>query len=222
MATGYFIAGTDTECGKTEVTLGLMQLLQSTGRRVAGMKPVASGAQPTSDGLRNDDALRIQAQCSRSTAYSLVNPYAFEPPIAPHLAARHAGVEIEFGVIGRTLEVLAADADLVVVEGVGGWRVPLGKEGDLSNMARDLGLPVVLVVGVRLGCINHALLTADAIVTSGVPLAGWVANLIDPAMLALEDNLSTLEERLPAPKLGVVPWLSPPAPHRVAEHLRLP
>jgi dethiobiotin synthetase len=219
MAQGLFITGTDTECGKTEVTLGLMQLLQSKGRMVIGMKPIASGANVTVEGLRNEDALRIQQQASESIPYDQVNPFAFEPPMAPHLAAREAGAEIDFERIFSIYHQLAVGQKLVLVEGVGGWRVPLGSQGGVSDLAAQLNLPVVLVVGLKLGCINHALLTAESILSRGLKLAGWVANTVDPEMLAPGGNLDTLRELIDAPLLGVVPRLNQAAPAVVAQFL---
>jgi dethiobiotin synthetase len=221
MAQGFFITGTDTECGKSEITLALMHLLQARGHRVLGMKPVASGAEPTKDGLRNEDARRIQQQGSADVPYELVNPYAFGPPIAPHIAARQAGESIRFQLLRKNLQALSDQADFVLVEGVGGWKVPLGPDGDVSDLAAHLGLPVILVVGMKLGCINHALLTADAIVADGSSLAGWVANQIDPGMLEMESNLETLREGIDAPCLGFVPFLQEVSPQRVADYLRL-
>jgi dethiobiotin synthetase len=221
MAQGFFITGTDTECGKSEITLALMHLLQARGHRVLGMKPVASGAEPTKDGLRNEDARRIQQQGSADVPYELVNPYAFGPPIAPHIAARQAGESIRFQLLRKNLQALSDQADFVLVEGVGGWKVPLGPDGDVSDLAAHLGLPVILVVGMKLGCINHALLTADAIVANGSSLAGWVANQIDPGMLEMESNLETLREGIDAPCLGFVPFLQEVSPQRVADYLRL-
>jgi dethiobiotin synthetase len=218
-AQGLFITGTDTEVGKTEVTLGLMAALQQRGLSVLGMKPVAAGCALTADGLRNEDALRIQAQGSKPLAYSAINPYAFAPPIAPHIAAAQAGVEIQIERIKTAYEGLASQADWVLVEGAGGWRVPLGPGLTLADLPSALALPVVLVVGLRLGCLNHALLSAESIQASGLPLAGWVANRIDPAMSAADENLATLRERLPAPCLGVVPWLSTTVAAQVADHL---
>jgi dethiobiotin synthetase len=221
MAQGFFITGTDTECGKSEITLALMHLLQARGHRVLGMKPVASGAEPTKDGLRNEDARRIQQQGSADVPYELVNPYAFGPPIAPHIAARQAGESIRFQLLRKNLQALSDQADFVLVEGVGGWKVPLGPDGDVSDLAAHLGLPVILVVGMKLGCINHALLTADAIVADGSSLAGWVANQIDPGMLEMESNLETLREDIDAPCLGFVPFLQEVSPQRVSDYLRL-
>ncbi len=222
MVRGFFITGTDTECGKTEITLGLMQYFQEWGEVVLGMKPVASGAEPTSRGLRHVDAVRIRYQATLATPYERVNPYAFEPSVAPHLAAERAGVRIGFRPIQTCYQELSAQANTVLVEGVGGWRVPLGPEGDVSDLAFALGLPVILVVGLKLGCINHALLTAESILTSGLSLAGWVANLREPEMLEQEANISTLKGRIAAPLLGIVPHLSAPSPGEVAGYLDLP
>jgi dethiobiotin synthetase len=219
MARGFFITGTDTECGKTEVTLGLMQLLQSEGHTVLGMKPIASGADVTEQGLRNEDALRIQRQASELIPYDQVNPFAFEPPMAPHLAAREAGAEIDLDRIVLAYHQLADPRKLVMVEGVGGWRVPLGPQGAVSDLAAKLDLPVVLVVGLKLGCINHAILTAESILFRGLKLAGWVANTADPEMLAPGGNLDTLRELIEAPLLGVVPRLDQVTPAAVAQFL---
>lgn len=217
---GYFITGTDTDCGKTAVTLGLMALLQARGHKVLGMKPVASGAEPTPDGLRNEDALRIQAQGSQKTPYQQINPYAFEPPIAPHLAAAQQDETIHFDALQANYQALAQQADYTLVEGVGGWRVPLGPEGDVSDLAAALGLPVILVVGLKLGCINHTLLTVDAIQASGCTLLGWVGNQIDPEMEARDENLITLKVQIHAPCLGVVPYLDKPSADEVAGHIQ--
>ncbi len=216
MTRGLFITGTDTGCGKTEITLGLMQALQQRGERVLGMKPVASGAEPTREGLRNEDALRIQAQCSLPVPYERVNPFAYEPPIAPHLAAEAAARAIDREAIVTGYRWLADRAERVLVEGVGGWQVPLDGHTTVADLAQRLGLPIILVVGLRLGCINHALLTAESIRHGGAKLMGWVANRVDPQMAAPEGNLETLRTRLPAPCLGVVPWLERPSPEAVA------
>lgn len=221
MAQGFFITGTDTGCGKSEVTLALMHLLQVQGHRVLGMKPVASGAEPTADGLCNEDALRIQQQGSAEVPYELINPYAFEPPIAPHIAAQQAGETIRFRQLRDNYQTLSDQADLVLVEGVGGWKVPLGADGDVSDLAAFLELPVILVVGMKLGCINHALLTAEAIVAKGAALAGWVANQVDARMLVTEANLETLTESIDAPCLGFVPFHEEVSPRGVADYLRL-
>ena len=221
MTNGYFITGTDTECGKTEITLGLMHRLKQQGHSVLGMKPVASGAVATAEGLRNEDALRIQAECSMPVEYNRVNPYAFEPPIAPHLAAEQIGQQIDVAVIRDHYLQFATQADKVLVEGVGGWRVPLNATAYVSDLARQLELPVILVVGLKLGCINHALLTAESILSSGAELAGWVANVADQQMLEQTGNLESLKARISVPLLGVVPRLSVPSPESVSEYLTL-
>ena len=204
---GYFITGTDTGVGKTWVSCGLITALQRRHQRVIGMKPIASGCQRTPAGLRNDDALRLQAVSTVEVPYDSLNPYAFEPPIAPHLAAQEAGVEIAFTRIRALAEALALHADYLIIEGVGGWRAPLGRDGDVAALARVLNLPVVLVVGIRLGCLNHAFLSAEAILASGLPLAGWIGNLIDPHTERVTENLETLKQGIPAPCLGITPFL---------------
>ncbi|MCU7797740.1 MAG: dethiobiotin synthase [Candidatus Thiodiazotropha sp. (ex Myrtea spinifera)] len=219
MARGLFITGTDTGCGKTEITLGLMHKLQQRGDRVLGMKPVASGADETVEGLRNEDALRIQSQCSQQVSYDLINPYAYAPPIAPHLAAEAAGRPIDPQQLVDICTRLGSMADSILVEGVGGWSVPLNEDHTLGDLANLLDLPVILVVGLKLGCINHALMTESCINHSGSRLLGWVANQVDTAMDAREGNLRTLSERLSAPCLGVVPWLEQPTPAEVAGYL---
>lgn len=216
---GIFVVGTDTGCGKTEVSLGLMESLQRRGLRVLGMKPVASGCEPTREGLRNADALRLQAQGSSRLDYDQVNPYAFEPAIAPHIAAGRMGIEIDLPVICSGAARLAEQADFLIVEGVGGWRVPLAPSLSLSDVPRALELPVILVAGLKLGCLNHSLLTAESIRASGNRLAGWIANQVDPNMQARDENLATLAALLAVPCLGVVPWLAAPEPRLVADHL---
>lgn len=219
MGKGWFITGTDTGIGKTWVSAGLMYGLRERGLAVAGMKPVASGCQVTAGGLRNEDALMLQAQCSKRVPYECINPYAFEPPVAPHIAAEEAAVSIDFDHIAAQYEQLARGADAVVVEGVGGWLVPLNRERTVGDLARRLGLPAVLVVGIRLGCINHALLTVEAIRARAVPLAGWVANRVEPATARADENIETLRRSIDAPLLGVVPHLPAVETARVAQAL---
>ena len=205
--TGYLVTGTDTGVGKTLVTLGLMRHLQERGRRVVAMKPVASGCRHTAQGLRNADALLLQRQGSQQLEYHEVNPYAFEPAIAPHLAAAAAGVRIELDAIRSGFERLAAQADQVCVEGVGGWLVPLNEAQTVADLAAELGLGVILVVAIRLGCLNHALLTQAVIAGAGLHLAGWVANHPSPGCERAGDIIGALRSRLFAPLLGVVPFL---------------
>ena len=219
---GYFITGTDTGVGKTAVTLGLMALLQAQGKTVAAMKPVASGCERGAAGLVNDDARQLQRQSSVALPYALVNPYAFEPPIAPHIAAARAGVALSIGTIRSAFDVIAGRTDCVLVEGVGGWLVPLNGAETLADLAVALGLEVILVVGIRLGCLNHALLTAESILSSGCVPAGWVANRLPPDTEAAEENINALKTRLSFPLLGEVPAMERPWPRQVAGYLTLP
>ncbi len=199
---GYFVTGTDTGVGKTCVSLGLMRALQRQGHVVVGMKPVASGCSRTSWGLVNEDARQLQACASFNVPYQYVNPYALEEAIAPHLAAQCDGVHIEIPRIKNACQELTSEADRVVVEGIGGWLVPISEEQTMADVARALGLPVILVVAIRLGCLNQALLTAAAIHSSGLPLVGWIANRIDPDCAQQDGNITALTRRLPAPLLA--------------------
>jgi len=222
MSVAYFITGTDTDVGKTTVAAGLLHAARQSGLSTAAGKPVASGCSVVPEGLRNADALALMAECSVPLTYDEINPVAFEPPIAPHLAAREAGVALTVQSLLKPMRhVLGKNADFTLIEGAGGWRVPLADQSNLSDLAAALQLPVILVVGVRLGCINHALLTAEAIAQDGLQLAGWVANIIDAKTSRLEENLATLAERLPAPCLGRVPRLKKPSADAVAEYLHL-
>ncbi|OJW79048.1 dethiobiotin synthase [Thiobacillus sp. 65-1402] len=206
-ARGLFVAGTDTGVGKTRVAVALIHALRAAGLRVAAMKPVSAGSAP--GGVNEDVAALLQAANVPADMRD-VNPYAFEPAIAPHLAAQQAGARIELGVIAEAYARLAARADVVVVEGAGGWRVPLNEREDMADLAQRLALPVVLVVGLRLGCLNHALLTAESIAGRQVPWAGWVGNHIDPAMAQAAANLDALRARLPQPCLGVQAFMADP------------
>ena len=219
---GYFITGTDTDVGKTVVTLGLMQALQARGHTVAAMKPVASGAIPTPGGLRNDDAVRLQQQGSVKLDYALLNPYCFAPAIAPHLAAERASVLLDIDTIYNKYNEIKSITDCVLVEGAGGWQVPLSAGETLADVARTLGLEVILVVAMRLGCLNHALLTAESITRQGCVLAGWVANQVLPQVAALDENIRTLEARLACPRLGTIPYQEDISVKFVAQHLSLP
>jgi len=218
---GWFVTGTDTNVGKTWVSVALMRALREQGHRVLAMKPVASGCRATPDGLRSDDALLLQEAASERLPYERVNPYAFEPPIAPHVAARQASITIELARIGAEAHALGAECDFLIVEGVGGWRVPLNRTQGVSDMAARLRLPVILVVGMRLGCINHALLTAESIQHSGLPLAGWVANMVEPEMEAVAEVVRELTLLLPAPFLGLMPHMHGRKPGQGAPALDL-
>jgi len=211
---GVFVTGTDTGIGKTLVSATLLAALNADGCRAVGMKPIASGCVQMLQGWRNDDAERLIAQSAGSPDYSLVNPYALAEPIAPHLAAAAADIEIRLDPILAAFAALSTNADCVVVEGVGGWAVPLSPTLIQADMVRALKLPVLLVIGFRLGCINHALLSARAIVDDGCELIGWIGNRIDPAMARVDDNIASLRARLPAPCLGVLPASQRPASHR--------
>ncbi len=216
---GYFITGTDTGVGKTVAALAVMELLKRRGFEVAGMKPVASGCSPGPEGLRNSDAVQIMQACSSGLPYSQVNPYAFEAAIAPHIAAARSGESIRITKIVSICRDLEVSADRVVVEGVGGWAVPLGSETMLPDLACRLKLPVILVVGLRLGCINHALLTASAIKSTGLEFCGWIANQQQPRIEAMDEIINTLRERIDAPLLGVLPWCDEPKPGEMAGYL---
>jgi dethiobiotin synthetase len=220
MAKAFFITGTDTGVGKTAVAAGLLAAANAAGLSTAALKPVAAGCDDTAEGLRNADALLLQATMSLPLSYDEINPVALREPIAPHIAAAHAGRRLSAArLAGFCRGVLARRADLTLVEGAGGWRLPLGGGEFLSQLAVELQLPVILVVGLRLGCLNHALLTAEAIARDGLPLAGWVANGCGPEMAAQADNIATLRALLPAPCLGEIPLLAAPAPDRIAAYL---
>lgn len=190
---GCFVTGTDTGVGKTMVSVSLMAALQKQGHTVIGMKPIASGCEHTAEGLRNDDALQLQAQADIKVPYEQMNPYAFAPAIAPHLAAEQAGIEMDIDLLQSAFAELAKQADKVVVEGAGGWLVPINERQTISDLAIAFALPVVLVVEIKLGCINHTLLTVAAIEKSGLALTGWVANVIE-----LSDESQAIIESLRA------------------------
>lgn len=206
----FFIAGTDTGVGKTHVTCALLHALRGQGLNACGMKPVASGCVETAEGLRNEDGLALQAASSTPMPYEWINPIALRAPLSPHLAAAREGVEIRLAPLYEAFGRLRDIHDVVLVEGVGGWLAPLSRGLLASDIARQWQLPVILVVGLRLGCLNHALLSARAIATDGCRLVGWVGNLIDPEMAAVDENLATLRQLLPAPCLGVLPYGVPP------------
>lgn len=222
MTAAYFITGTDTDVGKTTIAAGLLRAARLSGLSTAAIKPVAAGCELTADGLRNSDALALLAECSEPLRYAEVNPVTLAPAIAPHLAAAEAGVSLDVTALTTAVQaVLAKQADFTLVEGAGGWRVPLHDHATLAHLAVALQLPVIVVVAVRLGCINHALLTIEAIERDGLRVAGWVANLLEPQMLRLEENIASLAARIKAPCLGRVPRLSEASAAAVARHLDL-
>ncbi|MEW5789865.1 MAG: dethiobiotin synthase [Pseudomonadota bacterium] len=215
----FFITGTDTGIGKTLFSAALLHALNDLGYTAVGMKPVAAGAEQGPAGWVNEDVALLGSASSVSAPGEWVNPYLFREAIAPHLAAGHKGVAIEIPRIAAALDELRKLAQVVVVEGVGGFRVPLGPDRDTADLAVRLGLPVIMVVGMRLGCLNHALLTAEAIAARGLTLAGWVANHLDPDMAAYDGNLATLQRSLPAPLIAEFPHQTKPDPARLAHYL---
>ena len=203
---GIFITGTDTDVGKTTVALGLISALQKKGLRVGVMKPVSAGCELTSDGLRNKDAVLLMQQASVDLPYDIVNPYAFEPAVAPHIAAVEAGVKIDIDVICECYLKIADKVDVVIVEGAGGWLVPISENETMVDVAIALALDVITVVGIRLGCLNHALLTSQSIEASGLNHRGWIANHLSVATERAAENINTLCARISAPLLDEVPY----------------
>jgi dethiobiotin synthetase len=217
--TAYFVTGTDTEIGKTLVSSTMLHALVQQGVRAASMKPVAAGAELRDGAWHNEDADRLAAAANVELPVALSTPYLLRDATAPHIAAAQDGVTIDLAHIRACYDQVAAQADAVVVEGVGGFRVPLTDKHDTADLAQQLALPVILVVGLRLGCLNHALLTAEAIAARGLQLAGWVANVVDLEMRYGMDNIDALSARLPAPLLGCVPRLAAALPSAAASHL---
>ncbi|MGM0451173.1 MAG: dethiobiotin synthase [Pseudomonadota bacterium] len=215
----YFITGTDTDSGKTVITAGLLRLAAHNGLRTLAMKPLASGCEQTPEGLRNDDALALSRAMTETMPYESVNPVALAPAIAPHVAAEEAGRRVTAErLAGFCRGAMTRPADLFLVEGAGGWRVPLNGHETWTDLVGALQLPVILVVGLRLGAINHALLSAEMIQRDGCRLAGWVANRCTPEPMAREDEtFNTLCEGMPAPCMGRVPWLTAQEPDALAE-----
>ncbi len=217
---GYFITGTDTEIGKTWFTLALMAKLQAQGKSVMGMKPVASGCKDLGEGLRSDDALQIMQQASHAQDYATVNPYAFAPPIAPHIAAEKAEIKIDLDQIYSAYSTLHSQSD-VVVEGIGGWRVPISDKTSMVDLVRVLDLPVIMVVGIRLGCINHAILTAEVIRADGVNLCGWVSNQLDKDYLFKQETIDTLNEKLACPQIADLAYMKDIEPDKMLDRINL-
>ena len=217
-----YVSGTDTGIGKTLASCALLHALRAHGLRVAGMKPVASGCERIDGEWRNADALALQAAGEPGITYADINPFALEHPLAPELAARDAGVEVALPTILAAHARLAEHTDALVIEGVGGWAAPLSASLMQADLVRALRVPVLLVVGLRLGCLNHALLSARAIAADGAHLAGWIASHVDPVMERVDDNIAMLRERLPAPCWGVLPHAQHPDAATMARHLRIP
>jgi dethiobiotin synthetase len=205
--TSLFVTGTDTDVGKTFISAALIGLLKKKGLRVAAMKPIASGCDTTEVGLRNDDALKLIQYANVDLPYDIINPYAFQAAIAPHIAAQQNNINIDLNKIKQNFELIQQQSDAVVVEGAGGWLVPINNTQTMADLAKILNLPIILVVGIRLGCINHALLTVEAIKQSGLPLMGWVANNIEINAQS-EQIVSMLKLKIAAPLVAEVPFLS--------------
>jgi dethiobiotin synthetase len=218
----FFITGTDTEVGKTWITAGLLEACNRQGVDAVAMKPVAAGALRTSHGLRNEDALILQRAAGRHLAYELINPFVFEPAIAPHLAAHAQGdVLSSANILDKYQEFEAQVRAIGLVEGAGGWQVPLNMQETWVDFVQAAELPVILVVGLRLGCINHALLTVESIRRTRIPLVAWVANHLQPQMPYWQQNLHFLKQKIKSPLLGVVPYLAEFDVAELAQHLDL-
>ena len=208
MTNKWFITGTDTEVGKTVASCALLQAAGAAGYRTLGYKPVASGSEMTAEGIRNSDALALQAASSVKLPYESINPLAFIEPTSPHIISAHEQRPIHFSVMSEGLAQLSTQANWLQVEGAGGWLTPLSDTTTFADWVITEQLPLILVVGIKLGCINHALLTAQVIQAAGLPLAGWIANDIQAPGRWHQQYLETLKQRLPAPLLGEIPWLS--------------
>lgn len=217
-----YVTGTDTGIGKTFSSCALLHALRQHGLRAVGMKPVASGCEMTPEGLRNEDAVALRAASDPVPAYADLNPFALPEPLAPELAAADAGVTLALPPIQAAFARLRAQADTVVLEGVGGWLAPLSADLDQSHLVHALQLPVVLVVGLRLGCLNHARLSAQAIAAAGATSIGWIANEVDPQMARIDDNVAMLRARLPMPFWGRLPYVPGADPAEMAKHLQVP
>lgn len=222
MSHAFFITGTDTDAGKTTIACGLLAKAKQMQLTTAAIKPVASGSQKTAQGLRNSDALALSEQCYINLSYQEVNPFCFENAIAPHIAAQEAGVRITVAQLQQSIQaVLSKQADMTIIESAGGWRVPLNETEFIADVALALQLPIILVVGIKLGCISHAILTKEAIIADGLTPIAWVANCIDPCTQKLSDNLQTLQHQLRLPCLGVVPYLQNTSAETIANYLTI-
>ncbi len=216
----FFVAGTDTDAGKTIAAAGLLAAANSKGLSSMGLKPIAAGCERTEDGLRNSDALMLQKAASIELPYEQVNPIAFEPAIAPHIAAQQEQRMLNADRISAMCRgTLMKPVDFAIIEGAGGWRVPLSHRETMAHIPKQLNIPVILVVGVKLGCINHALLTAESIARDGLRLAGWIANSVDSDMECFEQNVATIASMLRAPLIATIPFLDDPSPENVASFI---
>jgi dethiobiotin synthetase len=222
MTQAFFITGTDTGVGKTLIATALLRLARDSGRTTLGLKPVAAGCALINGQWMNKDAQQLLRASSNKPDYAIVNPVALREPMAPHIAAEREGRAIHASELVQHCKALLSSADFTVIEGAGGWLVPLNSQESMADIAVGIGCPVILVTGLRLGCINHTLLTAAAIVAAGLPLAGWVANHIDPDMAVADANIATLEQRLAVPLLGRVPYMATPDALSASKYLQLP
>lgn len=221
MAQGFFITGTDTGIGKTWSTVALMQYFKNQGKTVIAMKPVASGCEEFAGQLRNEDALLLQQHASIALPYQDINPYAFALAVSPHIAAEQVNVDIEIENIVNKYQQVERRADVVLVEGVGGWLVPLNARQNVSDLARELDLPVIVVVGMRLGCINQAKLTFAALQVSGVNCCGWIASCVEQDMLMLDENIQTLQQSTELPLLAVLPFMKKLNPEQLSQNFNI-
>lgn len=221
MFKGVFITGTDTGVGKTWFTVILMEALKKQGHQVAGMKPIASGAILDDGSLINEDARLIMHHCSKVTRYDLINPVVFEPPVAPHIAATQKKEIIDLDQIVSSYDQLALNSKIVIVEGIGGWRVPISDKTSMVDLVRMLDLPVIMVVGIRLGCINHAILSAEAIRADGITLCGWVSNQLDKDYLFKQETIDTLNEKLACPRIADLSYMKNFEPDEMLDRINL-
>jgi dethiobiotin synthetase len=221
MTQGYFITGTDTNIGKSTVTASLLYGATKRGLQVAGMKPVATGCMESNDGLRNEDAELMMQYSNVDLAYELVNPYAFEPPVSPHLAAKRQNEEIQISTIMDAYHKICEQSDWIIVEGVGGWMVPINETEFVEDIAKAMQLPLLFVIGTRLGCINHSLLAMERIQASGLTVAGWIANIMDRNINFLPEVIDTLRLRIDAPLVGIIPPYRILNLERISEHLSM-
>lgn len=207
MIDAFFVAGTDTDVGKTVSSKAILDALNMKGLNTAAYKPVAAGSEDKGEGVQNSDAIHLRSVANVELSYEEVNPYALLLPASPHIAAKAENVVIDYSVLSQGLAALKAKSDVVLVEGAGGWRVPVSKDDCLSTWVKQEKLPVVLVVGIKLGCLSHAMLTAEAIQHDGLEIIGWVANRVNPGTENYAEIIAMLEDKMPAPKLGEIPYM---------------
>lgn len=219
----YFVTGTDTGVGKTTISLILLDQFKKQGLSTAAIKPVASGAIKTNVGFRNDDALKLQKAITSEWTYEKINPFLLKAPISPNLAANHQNIHLTAKeIVSACQPVLNSDTDVVIVEGIGGWFVPINEKETMADVVKSLNIPVILVVGLRLGCLNHAILTYSAIHSYGLNITGWMANQIDPNMLYVEENIHYLKNKISAPFLGIQPFMGSTKKEFDQKTLKLP